>query len=727
MLKKLLLVSVMAATIGAFFALDLGSYLTLDSLKSQQAAFEAYYQENTALTLGAYFAAYVIATALSLPGATILTLAGGALFGLWVGIGMVSISSTVGATLAFLASRYIFGASVQSKYKDKLRTINQGIKEEGAFYLFSMRLMPIFPFFLINGLMGLTPMKVTTYFFASMLGMLPGTAVYVNAGTALAGINSLSDILSPSLIASFLALGIFPLVVKWLLKSFKAPRQQRRGPSYLQNVSKVQTHKPSKFDYNLVVIGAGSGGLVSAYIAAAIKAKVALIEKNKMGGDCLNTGCVPSKALIRSAKMLNYAKRAKDYGFRSAVVDFEFAEVMERVQRVIKKVEPHDSVERYTGLGVECIQGEAKITNPYVVRVGNRSLTTKNIIIATGASPFIPPIPGLDQVDYYTSDTIWELRKQPRTLVVLGGGPIGTELAQAFNRLSCRVIQVEMGPRILSKEDSDISDLVQRQMEKEGVIVLPNHKAIKFERRGDKQYLHCETVTDMLPGQNKTIEFDAVLLALGRRPRTTGFGAEDLGIELTKRGSIQTDPFMRTNFKNIYAVGDVTTRFQFTHVAAHEAWYASVNALLSPFKKFEADYNVIPWCTYTEPEVARVGLNEREARALDVDYDVTTYGIDDLDRAIADEDDHGMVKVLTVPGKDIILGVTIAGSHAGDIIPEFVLAMKYGLGLNEILGTIHIYPTLGEANKYVAGAWKKANAPTRLLKHVKNFHKWRRG
>ena len=478
----------------------------------------------------------------------------------------------------------------------------------------------------------------------------------------------------------------------------------------------------AKKDYNLIVIGAGSAGLVSAYIASVLNAKVALIEKHKMGGDCLYTGCVPSKALIRTGKILSYMKRSRDFGLKSAQVDFKFADVMERVQKVIQKVEPHDSSERYTQLGVDCITGSAKILSPHEVQVNGKTLTTKNIIIATGARPAVPPIPGLDQVDYLTTDTIWNLRELPKKLVVMGGGPIGCELAQAFVRLGSEVTVVQVRPDILIREDEEASRIVRQKFIAEGVDVRVNSKCKEVVIQDGKKYMLVEKgeTTDW-------VEFDQLLVAVGRAANARGFGLEEIGVQLGPRGMVEVDSYLRTTaHKNIYACGDVAGPFQFTHTAAHQAWYCAVNALFSPFKKFKVDYRVIPWCTFTDPEVARVGLNEKDAKEQGIPYEVVTYGLDDLDRAIADSEDKGYVKVLTVPGKDKILGVTIVGYHAGDLISEYVLAMKQGLGLNQILETIHIYPTMAEANKYAAGLWKKAHAPTGLLNFIRKFHAWRR-
>jgi pyruvate/2-oxoglutarate dehydrogenase complex dihydrolipoamide dehydrogenase (E3) component/uncharacterized membrane protein YdjX (TVP38/TMEM64 family) len=705
-----LLIVLIAAAVAAYFVFDLGQYFSLGYLKSQQAAIDSYYTSNPLQTVAVFFLVYVAVTGLSLPGATIMTLAAGAIFGLLWGTIIVSFASSIGATLSFVASRFVLKDSVQAKFGDKLRAVNAGIAKDGAFYLFTLRLVPAFPFFVINLVMGLTPMRLATFYWISQLGMLAGTIVYVNAGTEIAKIDRLSGILSPTLLASFTLLGLFPLIAKKVLEFVKARKVYARF------------RRPRRFDRNVIVIGAGSAGLVTSYIAAAVKAKVTLIEMHRMGGDCLYTGCVPSKALIRSAKFLSHVKRAAEFGMREARADYEFAEVMERVQRVIGEIEPHDSVERYTGLGVECIQGEAKILSPWEVQVNGKVLTTRAIVIAAGARPFVPPIAGIEQVGYFTSDTVWTLRQLPARLVVLGGGPIGCELTQAFARFGSKVTQVEMLPRVMIREDPEISEMVLARFRAEGVDVKLEHKARQFLVENGEKILVCEHKDKEI-----RIAFDAVLVAVGRVANTAGYGLEELGIPVTKQRTVETNDFLQTIYPNIYACGDVAGPYQFTHTASHQAWYAAVNALFGSLRKFRADYSVIPWATFTEPEVARVGLNETEAREKKIRYEVTTYGIDDLDRAIADSEAHGLVKVLTVPGKDKILGVTIVGEHAGDLIAEYIMAMRHGIGLNKVLGTIHIYPTMAEANKYAAGNWKRAHAPQGLLKWVERYHGWMRG
>jgi pyruvate/2-oxoglutarate dehydrogenase complex dihydrolipoamide dehydrogenase (E3) component/uncharacterized membrane protein YdjX (TVP38/TMEM64 family) len=695
----------------------LDKLLTLDSLKASRDSLAALYQSRPLFTAAAYFLVYVAVTAMSFPGAAILTLAAGAMFGVAVGTVLVSFASSLGALLAFLTARYLLRDQVQRRFGKQLAPVNQGMQRDGLFYLLTLRLVPVFPFFLVNLLTGLTPIAAWRFYWVSQLGMLAGTVVFVNAGTQLAALQRAGDVLSPGLLGSFVLLGAFPLLAKALVGAL-----QRR---------KVYAgwHKPARFDRNLVVIGAGSGGLVTSYIAAVVKAKVTLVEGHKMGGDCLNFGCVPSKALIRSAKMAKQLRLAGSLGVVGATGSVDFAAVMGRVQRVIADIEPHDSVARYTALGVEVLQGHARITSPWQVEIttpkGAQTLTTRNIVIATGASPFVPPLPGLAEVGCLTSDTVWSLTALPRRLLVLGGGPIGCELAQSFARLGAQVTQVEMAPRLLLREDTEVSALVAESLRADGVQVLTSHQALRFERinspDGDiKRLIAKQGDTEVV------IEFDEVLCAVGRSPRTAGFGLEELGVPLSPRKTIAVNDFLQTNFPNIYAVGDVAGPFQLTHVAAHQAWYAAVNALFGRFKRFKVDYSVIPWTTFTDPEVARVGLSEAEAHERGVAVEVTRYPLADLDRAIADDATQGFVKVLTVPGKDTIRGVTIFGDHAGDLLAEYVLAMKHGLGLNKILGTIHTYPTMSEANKYVAGEWKRAHAPQKLLDWIRRLHDWER-
>ena len=715
-MKKPVLFFAAATVLIAIFALR-GPSPELDDLRDMLARLQAWQAAHQGALAVLFFGAYVAVTALSLPLAVWMTLAAGALFGFWKGLVIVSFASTLGATLAFLAARYLLRDWVHGRMGRRADAIDAGMRRDGAFYLFSLRLIPIIPFFAVNLLMGLTPIRTLTFYLVSQAGMLAGTAVYVNAGTQLARLDSLSGIVSPPLLVSFALLGLFPWVARMLLDRIRGRRAYARWS------------RPKSFDRNLIVIGGGAAGLVSSYVAAATRARVTLVEAHRMGGDCLNYGCVPSKALIRSAKLAHQMRKADRYGLASARPVIPFDRVMARVHRVIAAIAPHDSVARYTGLGVEVLQGHARLIDPWTVEVAlndgtTRRLTSRAIIIATGAQPFVPPLPGIGDVDALTSDTLWDrLRDRksvPERLVVLGGGPIGTELAQSFARLGSAVTQIEMAPRLLFREDEEVSALVRASLEADGVAVLTGHKALACGVTEGERWIEVE-----YRGEIRRFAFDEIIVAVGRAPRLNGFGLEELGIGVDR--VVETNEYLETLYPNVLAAGDVAGPYQFTHVAGHQAWFAAVNALFGAVKRFKVDYRVIPWATFSDPEVARVGLSETEARAKGIPFEVTRYGIDDLDRAIADGSAHGFVKVLTVPGKDRILGVTIVGEHAGDLLAEFVLAMKHGLGLNKILGTIHIYPTLAEANKYAAGEWRRAHVNPRLLAIVERYHAWRRG
>jgi pyruvate/2-oxoglutarate dehydrogenase complex dihydrolipoamide dehydrogenase (E3) component/uncharacterized membrane protein YdjX (TVP38/TMEM64 family) len=717
MLKKLSLLLLAAIGVGLFFFYDLNQLLTLDGLKGSMAQFDQYKAQSPFLVIGGFFLLYILVTALSLPGAAILTLAAGALFGLAQGLLVASFASSIGATLAFLVSRYLLRDTIKKRFPERLAAIDTGVEKEGAFYLFTLRLVPVFPFFLINLLMGLTAIKSWTFYWVSQIGMLAGTFVFVNAGTQLAQIDSLSGILSLDLILSFALLGVFPLIAKSLINAIKKRR-----------VYKNYT-KPKTFDRNMIVIGAGAGGLVTSYIAAAVKAKVTLIEAGEMGGDCLNTGCVPSKAIIKSAKVAQQMRQAEKYGLQSTTPQFSFKKIMARVQQVIADIAPHDSVERYTNLGVEVIKGYAKLIDPWTVEInlndgGTQTLTARTIVIATGARPFVPPLPGIEETGYVTSDTLWskfsELDDAPKKLVVLGGGPIGSELAQSFARLGSNVTQIEMAERIMIKEDLEVSKFAHEALTQSGVNILTSHQALRCEERDGKKFIvvkHNDTEID--------IEYDELLCAVGRSARLKGYGLEELGIETSR--TIVTNDYLETLYPNIFAAGDIVGPYQFTHVAAHQGWYAAVNGLFGNLKKFKVDYRVIPWTTFIDPEVARVGINEQEAIEKGIDYEITRFEFEELDRAITESANNGFIKVITPKGKDKILGVTVVSEHAGDLIAEFVLAMKHGLGLNKILGTIHSYPTWAEGNKYVAGEWKRAHAPEKVLNLLEKYHAWRRG
>tara|TARA_R110002094_G_scaffold214221_1_gene184738 strand:+ start:4971 stop:7148 length:2178 start_codon:yes stop_codon:yes gene_type:complete len=725
MFKKILLLVIAIMLVALFFHYDLNQLLTLEGLKGSMDQFGQWREQSPLLVVGGFFALYVLVAALSLPGAAILTLAAGALFGLVEGFVVVSFASSLGALLAFLVSRYLLRDSIKSKFPERLKAIDEGVQKEGAFYLFTLRLVPVFPFFLVNLLMGVTGIKAWTFYWVSQIGMLAGTVVYVNAGTQLAEINSLSGILSAKLIFSFVLLGLLPLIGKAIVNKIKQRKVYKKW------------QKPKSFDRNLLVIGAGAGGLVTSYIAAAVKAKVTLIEAGEMGGDCLNYGCVPSKVIIKSAKIVDQITHGEHYGLENATPQFSFKKVMARVHQVIADIAPHDSVERYTDLGVEVIKGYGKLINPWTVEIKlndgtMQTLTARSIVIATGARPFVPPLPGIETSGYVTSDTLWtefaKLDTAPKKLVVLGGGPIGSELAQSFARLGSQVIQIEMAERIMIREDLEVSEFASQSLQKSGVNILTSHQALRCEQRDGKKFIMVKNLKHEQGSDQEeemAIEYDQLLCAVGRSARLKGYGLEELGIETNR--TIQTNEYLETLYPNIFAAGDIVGPYQFTHVAAHQGWYAAVNALFGTFKKFKVDYRVIPWATFIDPEVARVGINEQEAIEQGIDYEITRFDFEELDRAITDSAANGFIKVITPKGKDKILGVTIVSEHAGDLIAEFVLAMKHGLGLNKILGTIHSYPTWAEGNKYAAGEWKRNHAPETVLSWLEKFHTWRRG
>ncbi|MBQ0798082.1 MAG: FAD-dependent oxidoreductase [Porticoccaceae bacterium] len=700
---------VLVCVVAAFFWFDLGEVISVSLFRERFAS----HPVATALT---FFVVYVAATAFSLPVGAVLSIIGGMTFGLVIGTGLVSFASTIGATLAFLFSRFILKDWVQQKLGAYLQPINRGMAKDGAFYLFTLRLIPVFPFLVINLLTGLTPIRTWTYYWVSQLAMFPATVVYVYAGAELGEVEEFSTagILQPGLIFALVILAMFPFIARGIVAAINRQRVYR---GY---------QRPKQFDTNVLVIGAGSAGLVSAYIAAAVKAHVTLVEKHRMGGDCLNTGCVPSKTLIRAANTVHDIQQADQLGINTGPVEVDFPKVMARVREVISQIEPNDSVERYGSLGVTCVAGTANIVSPWEVEVDGRRVAARSLIIATGASPAVPNIPGLEDIDYLTSDTVWQLDTLPKNLLVIGTGPIGCELAQAFQRLGSKVTLAGRAPCLLPREDEEVSEYMMQTFAREGLRVLCGHNLQSFEQELASNSLPVNTAVFESVGQQQRIPFDRVLLALGRKPNTQGFGLEGLGIALADNGTIEVDEYLRTKYPNIYACGDVVGPYQFTHAAAHQAWYAAVNALFGRFKKFKVDYSVIPWATFTAPEVARVGLNEQQARAQGVEYEITRYDLSDLDRALTDNVASGFVKVLTVPGKDKILGATIVGHHGSELLSEFITAMKRNLGLNKILGTIHIYPTMSEANKYVAGNWKREHTPEKLLSWVEKYHRWMR-
>lgn len=713
--SRLWLVLALATSFGLFVFFDLQQYLSLPWLRSQHQALLDLYATQPVATLFGYSLLYVLATALSVPGAVVFSLAGGAIFGTLVGTLVVSFASSAGATLAFLCARHLLRATVASRYGHLLARIDEGLAREGAFYLLSLRLVPLFPFFMINLLLGLTRMPTRTYYWVSQLGMLPATVLIVHAGTELAAVESPADVLGPSLLATLTLLGLLPLLAARFLSWLRARRV----------LSPWRDRRPRRYDRNLIVIGAGAAGLVASYLAAALKAKVTLVERAEMGGECLNTGCVPSKALIHTSRLLHELRQAHRLGIGEVRAEFDFAKVMARVHRVVQEIAPHDSRERYTALGVECLAGQARLLTPWEVEITaadgeTQVLTTRSIVLATGSVPVVPELPGLAAMRPLTSDTLWGITRLPPRLLVFGGGPMGCELAQCFARLGSQVVLLERGARLLPREDPEAAALVTEALVRDGVTVLVAHQARECAWRGEHKVLVAEGPEALIE-----IAFDEILCALGRRPSTTDIGLETLGIEAGD--NIETDAFLATRYPNILVAGDAAGPWRFTPVAAHQAWHATINALFGGLYRTRPDYRVLPRTLFTDPEIASVGLTEESARAAGLEFEITTLPLADLDRAITEGNTQGFVKVLTPPGRDRLLGVTIVGRHAGEMLGEFALAMRHGLGLRKILATVHAYPTFGEAAKQLAGAWQRAHAPQGLLRWLGRYHTWRRG
>lgn len=706
MRKKISILLIVILFLSSLIIFDFQSLLSLSNIQKNLARWIDFSQEHHLLSIGIYLCIYILATAVSFPGATVLTLLGGALYGLWEGFLIVSFASTTGATLSFLGARYFLRESVEKRFPQQLKKINQGIQNDGVFYLFSLRLAPVVPFFVVNLLMGLTQMSTVHYFIVSQIGMIPGTLAYVYAGQELSQLTTLKGLLEPSFLMALFFLATVPWIAKIGL--------------HLINIKRLYAgfQKPKKFDYNMIVIGGGAAGLVSSYIAAAVKAKVAIVEKHKMGGDCLNTGCVPSKALLKVARTAQQLRKSHHFGVTTSDLSIDFQKVMQKVKDVISEVEPHDSVERYTQLGVDCFQADAKIISPYQVEWDGKIHSTRSIVIATGAEPIIPKIPGLENHTFLTSETLWSLTELPKKLVIMGGGAIGCELAQAFQRLGSQVTLIEKNQSLISRGDTEASQILQARLVEEGVRLI-----FSAEVQQIKNY----QVYFSIDGQIQAAEFDQLLFALGRKARVTGFGLENIGIPINSRGFIEHNDFLQTKYPNVYVCGDCAGPYQFTHMAAHQAWYASVNSLFTPFKKYQQDLKIVPSVIFTDPEVAQVGMTEQELKSKNIDFETSKYDISDLDRAICDGDNFGFIKILTAKGSDKILGATIVCAHAGELLAEIVMAMKHNVGLNKILSTIHAYPTWAEANKYVAGRWKSNHAPQFVLKGLKKFHAWRRG
>ncbi|MEI7785895.1 MAG: FAD-dependent oxidoreductase [Betaproteobacteria bacterium] len=690
-----------------------GTWLSLEALREHQKDWWIWQASHPWLARAAFATVYVGVTGMSLPGATVLTLAGGALFGFVEGAVLVLLAATLGATLAMVVARYLLRDLARHYAGRWHAALERGMARDGNFYLLALRLLPVFPFFAINLAMGLTQMRAGPFAAISLVGMVPATLVYVHAGGALSRLRSASDVWSADLLLALAALAALPLLLRWALPRWRARRALARW----------WAQRPQRFDRNLVVIGAGAGGLVTAYMASALRAKVSVIEAERPGGDCLYRGCVPSKTLIHAARQMHQARQAGQFGVQVGEPALDGPALMRRLQQVISQIEPHDSAERYTALGVEVLKARARILNPWTVELqdgqGTRQLSTRAIVVATGSTPVLPQWPGLEQVDAVTSDTLWDrlaaLQQIPRRILVVGGGAIGCELSQALARLGAQLTLVEQGPQLLAQEDTDVGEAALQALQAAGVEVLLQ---ARVQRCGRDEQRHA--LVHSAAGERR-IEFDLLLLALGRRPRWQGLGLEALGLK-----EFVVDEYLETPIPGIFAAGDVTGQGQLTHAAGHQGWHAAVHAVQG-FYRMRADRALMPQTLFLDPQIARVGLNEKQAQAQGLAYDLTRLDLAELDRAIIEGSRSGFIKLLTAAGSDRLLGVCIVGEQAGELLAEFTLAMNNGLGLKRVLASVHPYPTFSQANQLAAGAHRRTHQPRWALPWLKRYHAWRRG
>ncbi len=708
--SRLLLLGILAAAVAAFFTLDLGQYLTLESIKANSGALHAKVQAYPWWSRSLFFIVYALLTALSFPGTVVLTLLAGALFGLLEGTLLVSLASNFGAVAAMLISRFLLRDWIQRRFGKQIAGINRGLARDGAFYLVSLRLIPIVPFVLLNPALGLTRVGLWTFWWTTQLGMLPGHAIYVNAGRQLVRIDSLSGILSPGMITTLVLLAVFPLVATRLLTSYKA-RLAYRG-----------WRRPKHFERNLVVVGGGTGGLATARIAASLCARVSLLERERLGGVAMHEGGVPARALRRQANRL-HGLRSDPRVASSLDVAGGFSQAMDDMQRLTRAAMKSASSEHYARLGVEVIMAEGRLSSPWTVEAGGRSLSSRAIVIATGSRPCVPPIAGLEAIEPLTCDNLWDLREPPGRLLVLGGGAGACEFAQSFQRLGCQVTLVSERETLLEQEDPEAAGVVLAALRADGVELQLGLAPLRVEVDGDECLLVCRRGEE----GEQALPFDRLLLALGQHADIRGLGLDELGLRCGEDGSLEVDEYLTTRFPNIYAVGSVAGPYGAPHVAEHQAWYAAVNALFGDFKRFAVSERVIPRAVFTTPEVASVGLSEPEARAQGTEFDVTRVPLGALSGAIAEEAGEGFIKVLTERGKDRILGVSIVGEQASETLAGFVVAMKHKIGMNRLADTVHLGATLGDASRLLAETWQRQHRPLRLLRWAERLNRWRLG
>lgn len=696
----------------AIVVLSRGAGLSdLDDLRATVAAVRARVDAHPAAAAGLFALAYVAVTALSLPLALWLTLAGGALFGHGIGIPLVALSATAGATLAFLAARHLLRDAVTRRFADRMAAIDRGVARDGWRYLLSLRLVPAIPFFAVNLAMGLTAMPLRSYVVATFVGMLPATAIYVNAGVALGRLRSPSDILTLPAAGSLVLLAALPWVAR-----IGAGVLHRSRPA-------GRWTRPRRFDRNLIVIGAGAAGLVASLTAATARARVTLVEAGRMGGECLNTGCVPSKALLASARAAEAQRRGPRFGLAPAPVVVDFPAVMRRVAGVIAAIAPHDSAERYRSLGAEVLAGRARLVDPWTVEIalaagGTTRRSARHIVIATGSAPVVPAIEGLTTTPHVTTDTLWDRLAQmdaaPARMAILGGGAVGVELGQALQRLGSAVTLIEAGPRLLPREDPEAVALVTGRLEAEGVRILTETRALSAAPEGDGARIELAG-----PAGRESLRCDLLLVATGRRPRLDGIGLDDLGLDPADPGAWP---------ESLILAGDADGGPQLTHRAGASGWATAMRALAAPFWRPAVPEDGVARVVFTDPELASCGLSEAEARARGLAVETTRFDLGTLDRALADGDGdgEGIVKVLTRAGSDRILGTTIVGPHASDLAGLVVLAMRRRIGLGALQSVPFAYPTYPEALGRTGGQWRLQRLSPRLLGLAQRWNDLRR-
>lgn len=693
---------------------------------------------------------YVVATVLFVPG-SLLTLGAGAVFGVALGSVCVSISATLGATAAFLVGRYLARDAIARKIEkhEKFATIDRAVADEGWKIVLLTRLSPVFPFTLLNYAFGLTRVKLSHYVLASWIGMIPGTVMYVYLGSlvnvgaghrqrttgewVLYGVGLLATVTVTVFVTRLARRALAKKIgstetvqsSKEIMSVPSAPVLVRPADAHnarlVSNVHPPDWQNPSPAPcYNLVVIGAGTAGLVTAAGAAGLGAKVALVEKSLLGGDCLNVGCVPSKAVIRSGRAVFDAKEAGPFGVRvGKPVEIDFSAVMERMRKLRADLSPHDSAQRFANLGVDVFLGEARFASPDTVEVAGQTLRFKRAVIATGARAVEPPILGLAEAGYLTNETVFNLTQRPARLAVIGGGPIGCELAQAFQRLGSQVSLLHKNAHLLDREDMEAAALVQKAFIREGVALHLNATITRVERSAGGKLVYYEA-----QGKEETLAVDEILAGAGRAPNIEGLNLEAAGVRYDRRKGVLVNDCLQTSNPHIYGAGDVCLAWKFTHAADFSARIVIQNALFLGRKK--ASTLTMPWCTYTDPEIAHVGLYERDARERGVEVDTYVREFKEVDRAVLDGEEDGFVKFHVKKGHDEILGATIVARHAGEMISEISVAMAARIGLGKLASVIHPYPTQAEALRQCGDAYNRTRLTPTVKKWMGRWLAWQR-